>query len=167
MRQPTTDDTLSREVLATGGRETIQPGESATIPRERSTDDVAATNAVLDRTADRTATWQSLPFTAYPSVQRYAASLDDLVEAERGRRLAILEEFCRFVDRSPDLMVEELYDPVARKYRRRGFYMERVRAFADLVGGPEYTRLFRGNVIRSFFIANGYRLIPERPSWME
>jgi hypothetical protein len=105
-------------------------------------------------------------FLAQETVQRYAGSLDDLTEPERDRRLAALEEFSKFVEREPDRMVEEIYNRETRKYRKRGFYSDNAKAFAAQLEGPEHQRLARSNVIRAFFIANGFRLPPERPSWM-
>lgn len=105
-------------------------------------------------------------FREYITVQRYEKGLEDLPPAERDRRLRILEQFCDVVDRTPDRMVEELFDTVTRKYRRRGFYTEQIRQFSEICPGSSVEGLFRGNVIRAFFIANGYRIPPPRPSWM-
>lgn len=105
-------------------------------------------------------------FLAYETVKRYADSLDDLTEKERGERLATLEAFAAYVDRTPDEMVEEIYNKETRKYRKRGFYSDNAKAFAAQIDGPRHVQLKCSNVIRSFFIANGYRLPPERPDWM-
>ncbi len=105
-------------------------------------------------------------FRILDTVRRFANLMDDLDASERDRRLGILHEFATFVERSPDVMVDEIYDDVTRKYRKRGFYTEKVREFAAQPGGPEHFQLARGNIIRSFFIANGRRIVPDRPSWM-
>ncbi len=105
-------------------------------------------------------------FTEYETVRRYADSLDDLTPAEREQRLGLLKEFAASIDRNPDQMVEELYDTVARKYRKRNFYTERIREFSAAVPGTWTQQNFRGNVIRGFFVANGYRIPPEKPPWM-
>lgn len=105
-------------------------------------------------------------FREYQSIRYYEALLDDLDSRERDRRLAIVEEFCAFVDRTPDQMAAEIYDRETHKYRKRGFYTERVRAFSEQLDVARNLQLARGNIIRSFFIANGSRLLPERPDWM-
>ncbi len=105
-------------------------------------------------------------FLEYETVKRYADSLDDLTEKERGERLAALEAFAKYVGHTPDEMVEKIFNKETRKYRKRGFYSDNAKAFAAEQGGPESVQLWRSNVIRAFFIANGYRLPPERPSWM-
>ncbi|MCA1719192.1 MAG: hypothetical protein LC781_21000 [Actinobacteria bacterium] len=105
-------------------------------------------------------------FLEYETVKRYADSLDDLTEKERGERLATLEAFAAYVDRTPDEMVEEIYNRETRKYRKRGFYSDNAKAFAAQIDGPQHVQLACSNVIRSFFIANGYRLPPEQPDWM-
>lgn len=105
-------------------------------------------------------------FEAYETVMSYAAGLEDLPEDERKRRLGMLQDFAILIGRTPDQMVEELFDKVTRKYRKRGFYTDRIREFSAGAGGSPAEQLFRGNVIRSFFIANGLRIPPEKPSWM-
>ena len=100
------------------------------------------------------------------ALEKYAETLDDLSEPERLRRLDILRAFATFVERTPDRMVDELFDRVTMKYRKRGYYTERIKAFTEQVEGPRSTKVFSGNVIRAFFIANGLRIPPEKPSWM-
>ena len=53
---------------------------------------------------------------------------------------------------------------MTRKYRKRGFYTQRIREFSMAVPGTWAEQNFRGNVIRSFFIANGYRIV-RRSNW--
>jgi hypothetical protein len=113
-----------------------------------------------------TAVAPSPEFLAYETVQRYAASLDDLARSERHSRLTVLQSFAEFVDRTPDEMVDELFDRETRKYRKRGLYTERIREFSTQVPGSWAQQTARGNVVRSFFIANGYRIPPERPPWL-
>lgn len=105
-------------------------------------------------------------FLAYETVQRYAASLDDLTPPQRDARLAILQSFAEFVDRTQDEMVDELFDRETRKYRKRGFYTDRIREFSAQVPDSWAQQTARGNVVRSFFIANGYRIPPERAPWL-
>lgn len=95
----------------------------------------------------------SAAFLEYQTVRRYAASLHDFEPAERDRRLAVLEEFSAFVDREPDVMIEEIFNRQTRKYRKRGFYSDNVKAFQAELDGPEHLQLAKGNVIRAFFIA--------------
>jgi hypothetical protein len=106
-------------------------------------------------------------FMEYETVQRYADSLgDDLTEKERGQRLAVLEEFSTYVGDTPDGMVEKIFNKETRKYRKRGHYSDNAKAFAAETDAPKSVQLQRSNIIRAFFIANGYRLPPERPDWM-
>ena len=106
-------------------------------------------------------------FLEYETVQRYADSLgDDLTEKERGQRLAVLEEFSKYVGDTPDEMVEKIFNKETRKYRKRGYYSDNAKAFAAETDAPQSVQLQRSNIIRAFFIANGYRLPPERPDWM-
>jgi hypothetical protein len=100
------------------------------------------------------------------SVGRYAASLDDLPTADRERRLQTIAAFAAFVEREPDQMIDEVFDERTRKYRRRGFYTDKAKEFAATFDEPRNAQLARSNVIRAFFIANGRRLLPERPDWM-
>jgi len=100
------------------------------------------------------------------TVRRYAAALRDLSVQEQEQRLDLLREFSVWVERTPDEMVDELFDTVSRKYRKRGFYTQRIREFSMAIPGTWAEQNFRGNVIRSFFIANGYRIVPEKPPWM-
>lgn len=132
----------------------------------------APTDRFLDELALKTqVTEPDLPqptdeFLAYKTVQAYAKTLDDLPPPDRDKRLAVLQAFGAHVDRTPDRMIEEVFDTETRKYRKRGFYSDNAKAFAAELGGPESVVLQRSNVIRSFFIANGRRLPPERPAWM-
>jgi hypothetical protein len=106
-------------------------------------------------------------FLEYETGKRYADTLgDDLTEKVRDERLAMLEAFADYVEDTPDEMVEKIFNKETRKYRKRGHSSDNAKAFAAEQGGSESLQLRRSNVIRAFFIANGYRLPPERPSWM-
>jgi hypothetical protein len=107
-------------------------------------------------------------FAAYPTVQKYIADLADkgLNDTERQERLAVLEEFCQFVGRTPDQMVAEVFDVETQKYRKRNFYTDQVKKFSALISGTWRAQTARGNIIRSFFIANGRRLPNEKPDWL-
>lgn len=105
-------------------------------------------------------------FTTKQTVARYATSLSDLTPAERDHRLNTLAEFAKFVDRDPDQMIAEVFNEETRKYRKRGFYSEKAKEFAATFDESRNAQLQRSNIIRAFFIANGRRLLPERPDWM-
>jgi hypothetical protein len=114
--------------------------------------------------------YQMMPpeFAASATVQKYVEELVDkgLTDAEQQERLTILAEFCKFVDRTPDQMVAEIFDIETQKYKKRNFYSERVKDFSAQGSDTWSARTARGNVIRSFFIANGRRLPNEKPEWL-
>lgn len=105
---------------------------------------------------------------AYPTVQKYIDELQSrgLSSEELQERLAVLDEFCQFVEQTPDEMVEAIFDVETRKYKKRNFYSARVKEFSEQLTGTWSEQTARGNVIRSFFIANGRRLPHEKPSWL-
>jgi hypothetical protein len=105
---------------------------------------------------------------ACATVQKYIAELSDkgLTGAEQQDRLALLAEFCNFVGRTPDQMVAEIFDVETQKYRKRNFYSDRVKEFSVQIPGTWSVQTARGNVIRSFFIANGRRLPNDKPEWL-
>jgi hypothetical protein len=107
-------------------------------------------------------------FATCATVQKYIAELagKGLTDAEQQERLTILAEFCTFVGRTPDQMVAEIFDVETQKYRKRNFYSDRVKEFSAQIPGTWSARTARGNVIRSFFIANGRRLPNEKPEWL-
>jgi hypothetical protein len=100
------------------------------------------------------------------SVRRYAETLADLTPRERDERLDLLESFAAYVGRDPDTMIREIFDERTRKYRKRGFYTEAAKAFAESLGDSPNARLRRSNIVRAFFIASGRRLLTEQPGWM-
>jgi hypothetical protein len=102
-----------------------------------------------------------------PSVAKYQESLGDLDPGDRERRLEIIAGFSQYTERDPDLMIEEIFDEESRKYRKRGFYSEKAKEYAATFEEPASVRLQRSNVVRAFFIANGRRLLPEQPDWMQ
>jgi hypothetical protein len=107
-------------------------------------------------------------FTTSPAVRKYIEELagKGLTDAEQRERLATLAEFCNFVDRTPDQIVGEIFDVETQKYKKRNFYTDRVKEFSAQIAGTWSERTARGNVIRSFFIANGRRLPNEKPDWL-
>jgi hypothetical protein len=104
----------------------------------------------------------------YPTVQKYISELVDkgMTEAEQQERLGLLAEFCRFIGRTPDEMIAEVLDVAALKYRKRNFYSDQVKTFSTQIPGTRSVQTARGNVIRSFFIANGRRLLNDKPDWL-
>jgi hypothetical protein len=111
---------------------------------------------------------QPKQFTEYQTVQKFLQdlALKDYTEQELQARLAILEEFCAFVERTPDQMVAEIFDVETHKYKKRNFYTARVKEFSAQIHGSWQEQTARGNIIRSFFIANGRRLPNEKPDWL-
>jgi hypothetical protein len=105
-------------------------------------------------------------FTESVAVQRYIGSLDGMTPAEKDERLKTLADFTAFVERTPDEMVAEIFNVETRKYRKRGFYSDKIKEFSAQLDGPRSLQIRRGNVIRSFFIANGRRVPPDTPDWM-
>ncbi len=107
-------------------------------------------------------------FAACATVQKYLAELAEkgLTDVEQRERLTILADFCQFVGRTPDQMVAEIFDVKTQKYMKRNFYSDRVKEFSAQIPGTWSARTARGNVIRSFFIANGRRLPNENPEWL-
>lgn len=105
-------------------------------------------------------------FLGKTTVDRYARSLSDLSDGDRAQRLDTLAAFAAYVDRDPDQMIAEVFDEETRKYRKRGFYSDKAKEFAASYDEPRNAQLRRSNVIRAFFIANGRRLLPEKPDWM-
>lgn len=107
-------------------------------------------------------------FTKAPAVQKYVAEManNGFTQAQRDERLATLAEFCEFVSRTPDEMIAEIFDVETQKYKKRNFYSERVKEFSAQISSDWSARTARGNVIRSFFIANGRRLPNEKPDWL-
>lgn len=105
-------------------------------------------------------------FSRFSTVKRFLLTLEDLTPEERAGRISVLQAFAEFVGRTPDEMIQEVFDTNTRKYRKRNFYTTKVREFAAIYGDSENAALARGNIIRAFFIANGRRLITDRPAWM-
>lgn len=110
----------------------------------------------------------SVVFTSYATVQKFLDDLatKDLSAEDVQSRLHTLEEFCKFVDRTPDQMITEIFDVETRKYKKRNFYTAKVKEFSTQVPGSWHEQTARGNVIRNFFIANGRRLPNEKPDWL-
>jgi site-specific recombinase XerD len=107
-------------------------------------------------------------FTAYQTVQKYVSELvgKGMKDDEQQERLEVLEEFCQFVGRTPDQMVAEVFDVETQKYKKRNFYSDQVKKFSAQISATWSAQTARGNIVRSFFIANGRRLPNEKPDWL-
>lgn len=105
-------------------------------------------------------------FTISETVQRYAATLADMTPRERDERLDLLRAFSEYADDDPDDMIRTVFDEETRKYKKRGHYTALAKEFAASYGDSPNAQLQRSNVVRAFFIANGRRLLTERPAWM-
>ena len=79
--------------------------------------------------------------------------------ADMPDRLAVLQRFCRFVEREPDAIIEECSRDVEGgkriRIKKRRFYSERIDEFQASVDGDARARARTGNVVRSFMIHNG------------
>ena len=86
--------------------------------------------------------------------KQWAGRADDLTS-----RLDILAQFCEFVGRDPDsiiqdcLLVSEGQTKISIKGRR--FYDDKIREFQKSVAGDARLQIHWGNTIRSFLIHNG------------
>src|ERR1700730_12183557 len=76
-------------------------------------------------------------FTTSLAVRKYIEELagKGLTDSEQQQRLAMLAEFCNFVDRTPDQMVGEIFDVETQKYKKRNFYSDRVKEFSAQISG--------------------------------
>lgn len=99
-----------------------------------------------------------MEFTSYETVARWSASLrtggfrpvDD-----RGRKLALLEQFCASVGTDPDTMVAKAR---ADREAKNGYLRELV-AWAKGLPGSDRARHDAENTIRGFFMKNGFRVV--------
>ena len=95
--------------------------------------------------------------TSYTTVQTWMRSA---YFDEGDRRLALLSEFCKLVERNPDEMIDECLSLVQEgQFKLRGKtrrqYVEQIEVFEERHGGRP-----QGNTIRSFFIHNGVPIQP-------
>ena len=78
------------------------------------------------------------------------------------RRVATLAEFCVFVEREPDQIIDECIRDVegGKKIRVKGrrFYAQKIQEFEQQGGGSPSQKRQRANYIRSFLIHNGVLL---------
>lgn len=95
---------------------------------------------------------------SYATVQKWIANVDryyHLKEDEWTDRLRILEDFCRAADQDPDAMIAEALNDRAEKID----YMRRLRSFAKEQSASRHAAHDLENVVRSFFIHNGARVV--------
>jgi hypothetical protein len=78
------------------------------------------------------------------------------------RRLRVLAEFCAFVERDPDQIVDECLRDVegGKKIRVKGrrFYAQKITEFEQQAEGTASEKRQKANYIRSFLIHNGVLL---------
>ena len=94
----------------------------------------------------------------YSSVQHWMEVVNarhGLSEQEWEERLAVLWSFCESLEKDPDAIIKEALDERNSKLD----YMRHLRRWANDQGkGPQSTHELQ-NVIRSFFINNGARVL--------
>jgi hypothetical protein len=78
------------------------------------------------------------------------------------QRVAVLAEFCTFVDREPGQIIDECIRDVegGKKIRVKGrrFYAQKIQEFEQQSEGSSAQKRQRANYIRSFLIHNGVLL---------
>lgn len=99
-----------------------------------------------------------------------ALSASGVDEEELSRRRAILEEFCEFAGSTPDDLVEGCVDrdrgQIVVKQRKRVEALIDEFAARSSATGDKRASTNQANVVRSFFIHNGVRLIAPRAPWL-
>jgi len=95
---------------------------------------------------------------SYATVQKWIANVNryyNLSDEEWEPRLRTLEDFCRALDQDPDAIIAEALADRAEKID----YMRRLRSFAREQNANAYAAHDLENVVRSFFIHNGARVV--------
>ncbi len=95
---------------------------------------------------------------SYATVQKWIANVDryyNLSADEWQGRLRILEDFCKALDQDPDAMIAEALNDRAEKID----YIRRLRGFAKEQSASRHAAHDMENVVRSFFIHNGARVV--------
>ncbi len=82
-------------------------------------------------------------------------------------RLDLLKKFCEFVAKTPDDLVNEVYNFETHKPRvkKRDFYNEKINEFIEGLEGSPSVRDHYGNVLEGFFLYNGIRMFRKRKVW--
>lgn len=74
-------------------------------------------------------------------------------------RVALVEQFCRFVDQDPDALIaacsREVESGKRIRIKARRLYTEKIAEFQDSLEGDTRAKGRAGNIVRSFFIHNG------------
>lgn len=95
---------------------------------------------------------------SYASVQKWVANVNryyHLSEAEWEGRLKALGEFCQHLGKDPDTMIREALEERQEKVD----FMRRLKRFAKEVCASPHAAHDWENVVRSFFIHNGARVV--------
>ncbi len=95
---------------------------------------------------------------SYQSVQKWIANVDrmyHLSDEEWEQRLKILAEFCEEVGKNPDEIIAEALEDKTQKVD----FMRQVRRMSKQVSSNSKAAHDWQNVIRSFFIHNGARVV--------
>lgn len=79
----------------------------------------------------------------------------NLADEEWAFRLKVLKQFCEYIGKDPDSIIKEAKDARSEKLD----YMRRLRGYVRTLGLSESTAHEHENVIRSFFIHNGARVV--------
>lgn len=82
-------------------------------------------------------------------------------QGEIAQKRSTLEEFCAFAETDPDTLVSDCIDEDAGKIRVKE--RKRIEALIDEFGAGSTER---ANVVRSFLIHNGVRLVPPKAPWL-
>lgn len=78
----------------------------------------------------------------------------------------VLAQFCAWCGETSAELVERIFDREAYEYRRRDHYREQIVEFCAAGGGTWDEQTARGDVVRSFFKANGHTIARPKPPWM-
>lgn len=76
-------------------------------------------------------------------------------EADRARRLELLQQYVEYVGDDPDTIVSSSRGDATRKNR----YLKQLVAWAATVPGSERAQHDAENTIRGFFMRNGFRVV--------
>lgn len=107
-----------------------------------------------------------------PALEKWSEGLaaTGLGEAEVAERVAVLEEFCRFAELAPDELVERCVDRERGriKVKERTRVEELIAAFGAQGDGDGDARAAatRTNIVRSFLVHNGVRVLAPRAPWL-
>lgn len=107
------------------------------------------------------------------ALERWRQGLSDsgLGDAEVGERVAVLEAFCSFSEQTPDELVERCVDRERGriKVKERTRVEELIAQFGALGESDDAgarAAATRTNVVRSFLVHNGVRVLAPRAPWL-